>query len=175
MQERPGAGSPQSGSVQEREPSDRTRRPKFPQGNQGEGTGQGNNCQEHGRPGAGALGSKSLTEQEPPVHINPPALPQREEDQEANRRTAQNHGGNKVEEDDMAEALWLSQMVATRGRAGQRKAEFKEYRKMQGSPGTGHPRYRDERGWSPVPMGYRPAVRQPGTGPGQTAQSHAGQ
>ena len=37
---------------------------------------------------------------------------------------AQNHGGNNVEEDNMAEALWLSQMGATRGRTGQRNAEF---------------------------------------------------
>ena len=59
-----------------------------------------------------------------PLHTNPPALHQREEAQEANRRTAQNHGGNNVEEDNMAEALWLSQMGATRGRTGQRNAEF---------------------------------------------------
>ena len=75
----------------------------------------------------------------------------------------------------MAEALWLSQMAATRGRAGQRKAEFLEYRMLQDSPGSGQPRDREERGWSPVPRGYRPAVMQPGTDPGRTAQDHAGQ
>ena len=37
----------------------------------------------------------------------------------------------------MAEALWLSQTAATRGRAGQKKAEFLEYRMMQDSPGSG--------------------------------------
>ena len=78
-----------------------------------------------------------------------------------------------MEEDDMAEALWLSQTAATRGRAGQRKAEFLEYRMMQDSPGSGQ--IQRQGGWSPVPRGYRPAVMQPGTGPGQTAQSHAGQ
>ena len=88
---------------------------------------------------------------------------------------AQDHVGNKVEEDDMAEALWLSQMAATRGRAGQRKADFLEYRMMQDSPRSGQPRDREERGWSPVPRRYRPAVMQPGTGPGRMAQGHTGQ
>ena len=64
----------------------------------------------------------------------------------------------------MAEAVWLSQMAATRGRAGHRKAEFLEYRMMQDSPGSGQPRDREERSWSPVPKGYRLVVMQPGTG-----------
>ena len=75
----------------------------------------------------------------------------------------------------MAEALWLSQMATTRKRAGQRKAEFLEYRMVQDSPGSGQPRDREERGWSPVPRGYRPSVMQPGTGPGRRDQGHAGQ
>ena len=44
---------------------------------------------------------------------------------------------------------------------------------MQDSPGSGQPRDREDRGWSPVPRGYRPAVMQPGTGPGR--MGHAGQ
>ena len=96
-QERPGAGSSHSRSVQEREPSDRNRRPDLPQGTMGESTGQGRNCQEQGPPRAGALWSKSPNEQGPPAKVKPPALNQRVEAQEANRRTAQNHGGNKGE------------------------------------------------------------------------------
>ena len=88
---------------------------------------------------------------------------------------AQNHGENKGEEDDMAEALWLSQMAANRERTGQRKAEFLENRMMQDSPGSGQPREREEWGWSSVPRGNRPAVMQPGTGPGRMAQGPAGQ
>jgi len=56
-QERPGAESSQSRSVQEREPSDRTRHHNLPQGTPGEGTGQGRNCQEQGLPRAEALWS----------------------------------------------------------------------------------------------------------------------
>ena len=41
-----------------------------------------------------------------------------------------------MEEDDMAEALWLSQMATTRGRAKQRKAEFLKYRMVQDSLGS---------------------------------------
>ena len=36
----------------------------------------------------------------------------------------------------MAEALWLSQMATTRGRAKQRKAEFLKYRMVQDSLGS---------------------------------------
>ena len=165
-------GSSHSRSVQEREPSDRTRRPDLLQGTMGDGTGQGRNCQEQGPPRAGAIGSKSPNEQGPPVHIKTPALHQREE---ANRQTTQNHGGNKGEEDDMAEALRLSQMATTRERAEQRKAEFLEYRMMQDSRGSGQPRDRQERGWSSVPRGYRPAEMQPRTGQGRRDPDHAGQ
>ena len=58
-QEHPGAGSSQSRSIPEREPSDRTRRPDLLQGTQGEETGQSHKCQEQGPPRTGALGSKS--------------------------------------------------------------------------------------------------------------------
>ena len=75
----------------------------------------------------------------------------------------------------MTEALWLSKMATTRGRAEQRKAEFLGYRMKQDSPGSGQPRDREERGWSPVPRGYRPAVMQPGTSPGRRDQDHTGQ
>ena len=70
-----------------------------------------------------------------------------------------------MEEDDMAEAVCLSQMAATRGRAGQRKAKFLEYRMMQDSPGSSQPGDMEERRWIPVPKGYRPGAMQPGLGP----------
>ena len=46
---------------------------------------------------------------------------------------------------------------------------------VQDSPGSGQPREREEWGWSSVPRGNRPAVMQPGTGPGRRAQGHTGQ
>ena len=73
----------------------------------------------------------------------------------------------------MAEALYLSQMAATRGRAGQTKAESLEYRMMQDSLGSGQLRDREERGLSLVLRGYRPVVMQPGKGLGRMAQGHA--
>ena len=56
-QERPGAESSQSRSVQEREPSDRIRHHNLPQGTPREGTSQGRNWQEQGLPRAEALWS----------------------------------------------------------------------------------------------------------------------
>ena len=74
----------------------------------------------------------------------------------------------------MAEALWLSQATITRGRTEQRKAEFLEYMKMQDGPGSGQPKDREKRDWSPVPLGYKPAVMQPGKSLGWAEQGHRG-
>ena len=83
-------------------------------------------------------------------------------------------GEKKGEEDDLTEAVWLSQATITRERTEQRKAEFLEYRKMQDGQESGQPRDREKRDWSPVPPGYKPAVMQPGTSLGRADQGHAG-
>ena len=84
----------------------------------------------------------------------------------------QDHGGKKGEENDLVEAVWLSQATITRERTEQRKVEFLEYRKMQDGQESGQPRDREKRDWSPVPPGYKPAVMQPGMSLGR---GHAGQ
>ena len=45
---------------------------------------------------------------------------------------------------------------------------------MQDGPGSGQPRDREKRDWSPVPPGYKPAVMQPGTSLGRADQGHTG-
>ena len=134
--------------------------------------GQGRKCQEQEPPRAEAIGSKSPKEQRHFVLSKTPALHQREKD---NRQTTQDHGGKKGEKDDLAEVGWLSQATRTRERTEQRKAEFLEYRKMQDGQESGQTRDREKRDWSPVPPGYKPAVRQPGTSLGRADQGHAGQ
>ena len=86
----------------------------------------------------------------------------------------QDHGGKKGEEDNMAEAVWLSQAMITRERTGQRKEKFLEYSNMQDGQESGQPRDREKRDWSPVPPGYKPAVRQPGMSLRKADQGNAG-
>ena len=84
----------------------------------------------------------------------------------------QDQRGKRGKQDDLADAVWLSQATITRERTEQRKVEFLEYRKMQDGQESGQPRDRDKRNWSPVPPGYKPVVMQPGTSLGRGDQGN---
>ena len=64
----------------------------------------------------------------------------------------QDQRGKRGKQDDLADAVWLSQATITRERTEQRKVEFLEYRKMQDGQESGQARYREKRDWSPVPL-----------------------
>ena len=54
-------------------------------------------------------------------------------------------------------------IVNERAKATGVEFQIMKYKMMQDSNRSAQPRVTEERGWSPVPRGYRPAVKQPGT------------
>ena len=170
-QERPGTEPSRRRSSQKGETAGQTRQPGIHLGTPEKERGRGRKGREQEPPGTEAIGSKNPKEQRKFVRSKNPAPPQREKD---NRSMTQDHGGKKGEKDDLAEVGWLSQASRTRERTEQRKAEFLEDRKMQDGRESGQTRDREKRDWSPVPPGYKPAVRQPGTSLGRADQGHAG-